>query len=379
MAEQRPWRFDPAAPGFSDDPYRYYAALREHDPVHWSPLGFWVVTRYADVRSIGSDLRLSNDLRRYRHYDAYVEARGGPDNPASRHQREWLSQMDPPRHTRLRRLIGHAFAGRLQTEPRETLNTLADRLIDEPGEDEQLDLVRDVAHPFSVLTICRLLGVPDADFPLFRDWALHRAEAVRLEQTRATVDQGNAAASALSEYFHRLVRYRRRHPGDDLVTMLASVADTEGPLTEDELVGACTLLLAAGHEAAANFIGNALFTLFCHPAALARLRADPSLLATAVEELARFESPLQFATRIATHRIQLGQTTIPPGDIVMLGLGAANRDPGRFPDPERFDLDRADNQHLAFSTGIHACLGARLARQEGPSRDLARPAAPPQR
>jgi pimeloyl-[acyl-carrier protein] synthase len=356
--------FNPFQPEVLADPYCQYKVLREQEPVHLSPLGFWIITRYQDVLTASNDLRFSNDLRHYRFYEEYAEAHGGSDSPIVKYEHNWISQIDPPRHERPRALIGQAVARRLSSMGRRQIHQLVDDLLDETADRGEMELLTELAHPLTVLAICHLLGVPSSDYSLFRDWALRRGASVRPAQNRDTLDQGNAAMAELCTYFSWLIHRRRTTPQDDLITALTLAEDPQGTLTDDEIIGACTLLLGAGHEAAANLIANAMFALLSQPQKLKELRANPRLVNSAIEELARYEGPFHLNTRITCQDVLVGEAMIPRGHIVMLCLASANRDPSQFNEPDRLDLSRSPNPHLAFGSGIHFCLGPRLSRLE---------------
>jgi cytochrome P450 len=280
-----------------------------------------------------------------------------------------LLENEPPTHTRLRRLVAGAFARghveRLRPRVAELADRLADGVADAGADGSVVDLIAAYAEPLPVQVIAELLGVPEPDWHLLRPWS---NAIVKLYEYAVTDEQRHAAETASKEfveYLRDLVAERRRAPGDDLVSSLIAETDTEGGrLTEDELVTTCTLLLNAGHEATVNVVGNGMTALLTHPDELAALRADPDLVPTAVEELIRYDSPLQLFERTAVDDTVVADVVVPAGTKIAALLGAANRDPAVFADADRFDVRRADNPHLGFGAGIHFCVGAPLARVE---------------
>jgi cytochrome P450 len=277
--------------------------------------------------------------------------------------------MEPPDHTRLRRLISAAFARghveRLRPWVEELAGRLVDGLVERSGGSEPVDVLAGMAEHLPVDVIAELLGVPQADRPLLRPWSNAIVKMYEYGRTTAVEESAERAAAEFVAYLRDLTAERRKAPGEDLLSHLVQVRDTEGDrLTEDELVTTCILLLNAGHEATVNVSGNGLLALLRHPSELRRLRDDRSLLPTAIEELMRFDSPLQLFERTATEPVEIGGITVEPGTKIAALLGAANRDPAVFGDPETFDVGRADNPHITFGAGVHFCIGAPLARVE---------------
>jgi cytochrome P450 len=276
--------------------------------------------------------------------------------------------FEPPDHTRLRRLVSAAFTARRVESLRPRISQLAQALVGElldAGSDgSAVDLKAVVAEPLPVAVIAEMLGVPPADHHLLRPWSADICGMYELDPSTATQDTAVRAAVEFSAYLRELARQHRAHPGPDLLSALTQVVDHGDRLTEDELVGTCVLLLNAGHEATVNMTANGWWALLRHPDELARLRADPALLPTAIEELMRFDTPLQMFERYVLEDVELHGTAVPRGSEVALLLGSAHRDPARFPDPDRLDLSRTGNPHLSFGAGVHFCLGAPLARLE---------------
>jgi len=355
-----PPRVDLLDPAVLSDPYPLFHRLRTEDPVHWeADLEFWALTRYADaVYALREDSLLSSAI-----HDS--PRPGGVGLSSAR----WFVFLDPPRHTRLRALVHSAFTPQVVEGLRARIQAIVDELLDRAAEAGRLDLIADLGFPLPAIVIAELLGVPAEDRAQFRAWSADLAAAGGLVRMAADgaerLSRARAGGAALNAYFRDIIRERRRAPRDDLVSRLTGVQSAEGTLSEEELVDTCALLLFAGHETTTNLIGNGMLALLRHPDELSRLRADPSLIGSAVEELLRYDSPVQMRVRVARETVEIGGRRIAKGQRVLILVGAANRDPARFPDPDRLDIARPDNRHLAFGHGIHFCTGAPLARLEG--------------
>lgn len=339
------------------DPYAVYGRLREEGPVHritgTDGLPAWLVTRYDDVRRALADPRLSLDKR-----NATPGGYRGMALPPALDAN--LLNMDPPDHTRIRRMVTKVFTPRHVEGLRVPIRRAADRLLDSLAGQDEADLIPSYAAPLPITVICDLLGVPHAQRPDFRAWtdALVAPDPTRPERAREAVGR-------LLSFFTRLIADKRARPADDLLSALIAVRDEEDRLSEDELMSLAFLILVAGYENTVHLIGNAVAALLAHPDQLAALRADAGLLDRAVEELARYDGPVPLAIRrFPTEDIVIGGATVPAGETVLLSLAAAHRDPRRFTDPDRLDLGRDATGHLALGHGIHYCLGAPLARME---------------
>ncbi|WP_049568623.1 cytochrome P450 [Nonomuraea sp. SBT364] len=355
-------RFDPWNPDFVAHPYGVYADLRREAPVSFfEPTGQWLVARHADVNALLRDRRLG---RAYLHVATHEEFGKEPEpefqEPFWRVIRAGMLDVEPPVHTRLRRLVSRAFTPRMVESLRPRVRAIAEGLVDAYVEKGGGDLIAEVAEPLPVTVIAEMLGIPDADRHLLRPWSADICGMYELNPSEQAQHTAVRAASEFAAYLKELARERGRRPGDDLISALAAIDE----LTEDELVGTCVLLLNAGHEATVNVTGNGWWSLFRNPGELARLRADRGLLPTAVEELMRWDTPLQMFERWVLEDIEVGGVAIPRGVEVALLFGSANRDPEVFDDPDRLDVGRADNPHISFGAGIHFCLGAPLARIE---------------
>ena len=354
-------------PAVVADPYPSFARARVQAPVQWHEgLGLWLAFTHAESDAVLRDRRLGRIWR-----DREPAERFGSFNLIHRNA---LLEMEPPDHTRLRRLVSAAFARghveRLRPWVQRLAGELVDGLVERSGGTEPVDVLSGMAEELPVAVIAELLGVPEVDRPLLRPWSNAIVKMYEYGRTAAVEDAAERAADQFVTYLRGLAAERRRAPGEDLLSHLVtvrddSVIDLGAPvLTEDELVTTCVLLLNAGHEATVNVSGNGLLALLEHPDQLARLRDDPGLLSTAVEEFMRFDSPLQLFERTATTDVQVGGVTVREGQKVAALLGAANRDPAVFPDPDRFDVGRTDNPHITFGAGVHFCIGAPLARVE---------------
>jgi cytochrome P450/class 3 adenylate cyclase len=351
--------FNPSLPEFHSNPYPFYHRLRLQDPVHQSEMGFWVVTRYPDVVTVLRDPRFGRE-----DFGPMVSAVYGDDS--ERVPRPMVFR-DPPAHTRLRSLVSKAFTSRVVQGMRPHIQEIVDRLLDRVQGARTMDVISDLAYPLPVTVICEMLGVPAGDRDIMRQWSAditRSLDALGLPSDREIVKRGRAARHALGEYFRGLLPERRRHPRADLLSLLIAAEEQGDKLSEDELLATCVLIFIAGHETTVNLIGNGLLALLQHPDQMNKLRADATLLPGAVEELLRYDSPVQRTARVTKSEIELGGKTIPRHALVVAAIGAANRDPARFADPDRLDLARRDQDHIAFGFGIHFCLGAPLARIE---------------
>jgi cytochrome P450 len=354
--------FERLPAGFHDNPYPYYAALREHAPVHALGEGRILVSRYADVERIYKDPKTFSS-------DKKVEfgAKYGP-SPLLDHHTTSLVFNDPPLHSRVRRLIAGALTPRAIAEMEEGVVRLVDALLDRAEALGSIDLIDDYAAAIPVEVIGNLLDVPRGERGPLRSWSLAILGALEPFPSAEKLAEGNRAVVDFLAYLDALVADRRRRPGDpehDILTRLIEGEASGERLTQQELLQNCIFILNAGHETTTNLIGNGLQLLIEWPEARRRLIAEPDLARSAVEEMLRFESSNQLGNRIATTEFELGGERFAEGTQITLCIGAANRDPAQFPQPDRFDIARHPNRHLAFATGIHACAGMAVARLEG--------------
>ena len=360
-------RFNPFEAGFRRDPYPVYRTLQTEDPVHRSFLDAWVVTRHADVKFVLKDRRFGVDPipERIAERHRFLKSRGGDLEALVTASQRFFFFLDPPTHTRLRGLVHSVFSTSAVRRMLPILDSYVDRLLDDLTGRDSFDLIEDYAGPLPVFVIASMLGVPDFDLRTLKAWSLELSRIldplVSLEEYQAMDDIVQGFEACFREAF----AVRRRQPADDIISVLLSGAQGHDDLQERDLAAICTLLFTTGEETTVNLIGNGMLTLHRHPESWARLRAEPDLIGTAVEELLRFESPVQLTTRVAHEDLELGGRQIRAGDKMVVGIGAANRDPEAFDEADELRLDRQPNPHLAFGDGIHFCLGATLARAQG--------------
>ncbi len=360
MPSTAPFSLAEPPPGFIDDPYPAYAELRSESPVHALGPGSWLLTRHADVLAAYRSPHMSSDKQR-----EFAPRLKAP-SPIYEHHTTSLVFSDPPLHTRVRRLLMGALNQRAITRMEAGVAALVQRLLDTMADEPAPDLITHFAAQIPVEVIGNLLAVPHADRAPLRGWSLAILSALEPAPGDAVLGRANAAVTEFIAYLQQLVAERRRHPGDpeaDVLTRLIH-GDAEGQLSEAELLHNCIFLLNAGHETTSNLIGNGLHALLRHRGEFERLRREPELINTAVEELLRFESPLQLNNRLTTAPVNLGGVELPAGSFVTLAIGAANRDEAAFEQPGRLDIARKPNPHLAFGQGAHACSGMNVARLE---------------
>ena len=358
-------KYDLYGEQFKADPFPTYAQMRDEDPVCYEQ-GLegliWFVTRRADVEVVLRDhKRFVKDWRNTR--TAEERAQLSPESPLERLLSQHMLNMDGPDHARLRGLVNKAFTARMVKNLRERVQGIADELLDKVQALGHMDLIDEYAFPLPIVVISDVLGIPSADRERFRLWSntfiaptygqedFHRAEKLMLEFTG---------------YLRQVFAERRKEPRNDLITGLVHAEESGDTLSEDELFAMVILLIVAGHETTVNLIGNGALALLQHPEQLAKLKADPSLIEAAVEELLRYDGPVDRATmRFAAEDVELGGQLIQRGQAVAVALTSANRDPDQFAQPDEVDITRPDNRHLAFGFGVHYCVGAPLARMEG--------------
>ncbi|MGW5325276.1 cytochrome P450 [Streptomyces sp. NPDC004014] len=366
MATVADLAFDPWDPGFVADPYPAYAELRARGRViRYEPTDQWLVPHHADVSALLRDRRLG---RTYRHRFTHEEF--GRSAPPPEHEPfhtlndHGMLDLEPPDHTRIRRLVSKAFTPRTVERLKPYVHGLADDLVAGLVEAGGGDLLTDVAEPLPVAVIAEMLGVPEADRALLRPWSAAICGMYELNPSEETAANAVRASAEFSAYLAELIAARRERPGEDLISGLIAAHDEGDRLTEQEMISTAVLLLNAGHEATVNATVNGWWALFRNPGQLAALRADHSLVPSAVEELMRYDTPLQLFERWVLDDIEIAGTTIPRGAEIAMLFGSANHDPAVFADPARLDLTRRDNPHISFSAGIHYCIGAPLARIE---------------
>jgi cytochrome P450 len=358
--------FNPLDPRLRTDPYSIYRELREAAPVFWQPLmQTWILTRYEDNLAVLRD-HVSFSSERTRAKNALVQQlesyrlSSGPLGTTPT-----MLSVDPPAHTRMRSLANKAFTPRVIERSRPHIQEIANELFDALPQPNAIDVVADLAVPLPMIVIAEVLGVPVSDRERFKGWSSDVAASLSGPfQPPDVLEKARISSNEIADYFRALIAKRRSQPGDDLISALIAAEEQGDLLSEDELIATCILLLIAGNETTTNLIGNGMLALLRNPEQRRRLQADPSLIDTAVDEMLRYESSVQMTSRIVDHDVEFRGQRFEEGQVVLLLLAAANRDPAQFPEPERFDAGRRPNRHLAFGQGIHYCLGAPLALAE---------------
>jgi len=350
------------------DPYPLYQWLQTEDPVYWSDaFNGWLVTRYAEVKAILHDHTHFVSSERVAANMERLPAAGVVDiRPFSEILAQWMINLDPPDHRRLRTLVNKTFTPRLIEGLRPFIQTTVNQLLDAVQDQGQMEAIQDFAFPLPAIVISKMLGVPSEDRDQFKQWPediVTFLGSSRLEPDKA--ERAKAGMLAMRDYVKAIAADRRRKPQDDLISTLVVVEEAGDRLSTDELFALCIQIMVAGYETTMGLIGNGLLLLLQHPEQLQKLYNNPLLIETALEEFLRYETPLQNQDRVAAHDIEIGRQRIRRGQRVLTMLGAANRDPAWFLDPDRLDICRQNNQHLAFGFGIHFCIGAPLAREEG--------------
>ncbi len=354
---------------FMEDPYPILRQLREEDPVHWSDsIGGWILTRYDDMATTFKDVgHFSNEGRLGKAVE-YLPAESRAEFKAfeDHYRQKSLIHSDPPDHTRFRGLITQAFTPRVVESMRPRMRAIANELLDSVRQDERMDVIKDLAIPLPVTVLAEIFGVPKSDVNLFKGWAddLLAFQGVN-KPALEILQRSQRALLGIRAYLGELIQEKRRQPGDDLLSELVAAESEGDKLSEGELLNSCITLLVAGHETTTSLIGNGIYTLLRHPDQWRLLQDDPSLLISAIEEILRYESPVARQPRLLKQDAEMGGKSMRQGEMVFQMLNAANRDPAYFADPDRFDIRRAKNRHIAFGLGIHFCVGATLARTEG--------------
>ena len=373
MHEAQP--YDAALEAYSEydpqllaNPYPLYHQLRTEDPVHWSDaLGCWLITRFDDVVSALRDHGRFSSNRMSSFMGQLPEAAQDEAQPLRDYLSKFIGLLDPPDHTRIRKLVHKAFEPNVVQRMRPWIQKIVDDLLDEVHQQGRMDVIRDLAYPLPVTVIARIIGLPEEDRAQFKKWS--DDIVAFLGSGHAMPDRAEIAQRSMFEftdYYRDIMAERRRNPKDDLISVLLAAEEDGEKLTEQELLATCVTLLAGGHETTTNLIGNGILALLRHPDELRKLKDDPSLVESAAEELLRYDTPIQRAERRAAEDIELRGSHIEKDQRVFLVVGAANRDPLEFPDPDRLDICREPNPHVAFGFGIHYCVGAPLARMEAP-------------
>lgn len=352
-------QFNPLSPEFRLNPYPFYEMLRDNAPIFlWEEWNFYFLSCYEDCAALLRDNRLGHG-----HFD--LNAVPDTQKDLGRLQGDWLLLKNPPDHTRLRGLVHKAFTPRMVEQLRQTIQDVTDDLLDKVRDKGELDLIADLAYPLPVTVIAEMLGIPKSDQDQFHEWSNALARSLDLADDPAIYDQASEAAAVFTEYLVELAEARRREPKRDLLSALVAVEDEGDRLTMNELYATVSLLFVAGHETTINLIGNGTLALLRHSEELAKLKADMDGMKIAVEELLRYDSPVQMTSRMALEDLEYKGHFFPRGSQVAFLLGSANHDSDRFENPDQLDITRQKNQHLSFGGGIHYCIGAPLARLEG--------------
>ncbi|MFG2436478.1 cytochrome P450 [Streptomyces sp. NPDC048508] len=361
-----PGAFDPWDPAFVADPYPAYEELRARGRVHhYEPTDQWLVPRHADVSALLRDRRLGRTYQhRFTHEDFGRTAPPPEQEPFHVLNDHGMLDLEPPDHTRIRRLVSKAFTPRTVERLKPYVEGLAGELVGRLVEAGGGDLLTDVAEPLPVAVIAEMLGIPESDRAPLRPWSADICGMYELNPSEEVAARAVRASVEFTEYLRVLIEARRKEPADDLISGLIAAYDAGDRLTEQEMISTCVLLLNAGHEATVNSTVTGWWNLFRHPAQLADLRADHTLIPSAVEELLRYDTPLQLFERWVLDDIEIDGTTVPRGAEIAMLFGSANRDAEVFASPDTLDLSRAENPHISFSAGIHYCIGAPLARIE---------------
>jgi len=359
-------QYNPFIPEVHANPYPMYVRLRAEDPVQWSELmETWVLTRYDDIVAVLTDSRFSADRRQAQNRFAQQAQKIQEEFGAFGRTQTMLSS-DPPLHTRLRKLVSKAFTPRMVEGLLPRIQEIVDERLDAVQEAGQMDIIQDLAYPLPVIVIAEMLGIPPRDRDQFKLWSDEIILTLNGPLTSPDMlERARKSAHELTEYFHGVIDERRKEPGDDLISGLIAAEEQGQILSEDEMLTTAMLLLVAGNETTTNLIGNGMLALLRNPDQLRKLRDDPSLIQTAIEELLRYDGPVQATGRVATEDLEIDGRPVKKGQVAFCVLGAANRDPAKFENPDDLDITRHPNEHVAFGDGIHFCIGAPLARAEG--------------
>lgn len=357
--------FNPFAPGMLANPYAMYRTLREQAPVYWSDMmESWILTRYDDIDAVLMDSRFSSDRARAKTRFAEMirqqQEQYGPMSSA-----QTMLTSDPPDHTRLRRLVSKAFTPRAVENLRPRIQEIVDYLLDDAGKRGEFDIIHEVAYPLPVIVIAEMLGVPAEDRRRFKEWSDTVVATLGGPFTPPEVMQaGRQAIDELAEYLGHIIAARRAEPKEDLISGLIAAEEGGQVLSEDEIFATCILLLIAGNETTTNLIGTGMLALFRNPDQMDRLRENPALISSAVEELLRYAGPVHGTGRVPKEDVEIAGHAFKEGEMVFTLLAAGNRDPAHYENPEQLDIARNPTDHLALGDGIHFCLGAPLARAE---------------
>lgn len=354
-------------PEIRANPYPLYHQIRSADPVHWDePMGFWVLTRYTDIVAALRDSRFSKAQGMAVALNRLPETERETAGPIYQLFSKQMLYADPPYHTQLRGLVNKAFTPRIVEKMRVHIQQIVDELLDAVQDSGRMDVIRQFAYPLPMTVTMEMLGLPPEDRDQFKKWSDDFMAVIGVVRRESNLmEKARQGLTEFTDYIGDLQEQRRQQPQDDLLSALFNVEEEGNKLSHEELVANSILLLAAGHETTTNMIGNGVLALLRYPDQMQKLRDDPSLITPAVEELLRYDNPVQIMWRLATEDLEIGGKRIEQGQMINFIVGAANRDPAQFPEPDRLNLSRLENRHAGFGFGIHFCLGASLARLEG--------------
>ncbi|MEO1131519.1 MAG: cytochrome P450 [Cyanobacteria bacterium J06639_1] len=357
-------RFNPFSPEFHDNPYPTYDRLRREDPIHRGFLNAWVITRYDDTETILKDSRFQvDDLpERLRAKSAYLNS--GDFQALAATIQSWLFFLEPPHHTRLRGLVSKAFAAHSVEALRPHIEKAVASLLDRVIPQGRMDVIQDLAGPLPAMTVTHILGLPPEDYPKLVRWSYELFFVFDQPMSIEGYTRQNEMALEARAYLEEAIARFEVEPNDGLISRLIAARDEGNKLSQEEILGFCIMLLIVGQETTKSLIGNSIVALTEHPEQMQQLKARPEIVKSAIEELLRYDSPVQVLARLASEDVEMRGKTIQAGDKVIVCLGAASRDPDRFPQPDRLDFNR-QNRNLPFGGGIHFCLGAFLARVQG--------------
>ena len=347
------------------NPYPLYKRYRETEPMHFSEMGVWTLTRYDDILAVLRDDRFSVDPRNATEIERFFPASDDTPRPFEQMAGLILLFTDPPDHTRMRNLVNKAFTRRVVEELRPHVQDIVNDLLDQVEGKGEMDVISDFAFQLPALVICELMGVPVEDRDKFHGMSADIAPILDPITPPVVLEKAMYTAGLFIMYFVQLLDERRKNPREDLLSALLSAEEHDQKLSQEEVIALCVLIFIAGHETTQNLIGNGLLGLLRHPDQLELLRSDPLLTRNAIEELLRYDSPVQLTGRSALTDVEVGGRTIKKGQEAVVLLGAGNRDPAVFNDPDRLDITREKVSVLSFGGGVHFCLGAPLARLEG--------------
>jgi cytochrome P450 len=355
-----PGSYDPRSPGFLADPYPHYARLRAENPIHRTRFGFVILTRHRDLRAAYDSTELSRNTRLWDGFESW--RRGSTDGPLEQMMKNWLVMIDPPRHTPLRAIHERAFDRDRISSFQPVIEKIVADLLDAAAPAGGMDAVTDFADKLPVYVINQLLGLPREDWDQFVAWSRAISQTSEAFLTRKVLAEGETALAGLYAYLRPLAERRRKDPGDDLLSALATIESDGVRLADEVLLDSLVFLYQAGHPTGGQLLALALHSLLRHPDQLARLRAEPGLLPGAVEELQRYDGPVQMNDRVAVKDMTFAGVELAAGELVRLCIAAANRDPEHFPDPDRLDLGRTPDGQLGYGRGLHYCIGEYLGR-----------------